>query len=316
MKKTKLLLLSFLSAISLCAQVENEIDSYIKSRLEIKRDVNMPESVKDFRNHAYLINRLEKYRNDDSGDIRLQTYRLIGDIARNTTDTAHVKQLIEKLVLSQSDSLSYIRGCVDLLQKFSKSQFTPIAINSLYALFLLDNKDKLSRDNILLIGFVGDIGKCDSLYNYAKEKMDNNADEYDVFRQFHSLAWSGKLALARMGDERLTEECIGFMRQYKSNLLLYRFLCKYASYIRTTQSVDFLNELLNVDLRDYPLKPTVKGEHLAMVALEYLQHIIINMPVQPLLTWSDEEVMDRINNARKWMKKNRGKYEINTEIFW
>lgn len=313
MKKFQLLLLSFMSVFSLCAQ--NEIDEYIQSTLN---DIycKMPGSIQSDENQNYILLQLEKYRNDSSEDVRQKTYRLIGNIAKSATDTTYSKQMVEKLVLSQLDSIYSIRASiVDFIIRFGfkKSHFTPTAVNSLYALLLPQNKNKLSKNNILLIGFVGNIGKCDSLYSYAKENLDEHVDRY-TNNPFNTKVWACKLALARMGDEQLADECINFMKRYKNDIVQYHTLCKYTSYIRTNKAVDFLNELLNVDLLNYPLKPTVSGEPLARIALECLWRSLYDMP-QPV-RYTGKEIINQIQPTRKWMKSNKGKYKINADTFW
>jgi hypothetical protein len=315
MKKFQLLLLSFTIAFCVCAQGENEIDTYIQSTLG---DVycKMPKSIQNSENQHYLLAQLEKYRNDSREDVRQKTYRLIGSIAKSATDTTYSKRLMEKLVLSQLDSIYSIRASiVDFIIRFSfkKSQFTATAADSLYTLLLPENKNKLSKNNILLIGFVGNMSKCDSLYSYAKENLDGHVNKY-TNNPFDTKIWASKLALARMGDEQLADECVNFMRKYKDDIEQYPLLCKYATYIRTNKAIDFLNELLNIDLLNYPLKPTVSGEPLARVALECLWRALYDMP-QPV-RYTGKEIINQIQPARAWMKSNKGKYKINADAFW
>jgi hypothetical protein len=315
MKRLQILLLSFTSAFLLCAQVENEIDTYIQSTLD-GIYYKIPKSVQSAENHNYILLQLEKYRNDCSEDVRLKTYRLTGSIAKSATDTAYSKQLVEKLVLSQLDSIYAIRASIaDFIIRFGfkKSQFSVTAIDSLYTLLLPENKNKLSKNNILLIGFVGNIGKCDSLYSYAKGSLDEHVDRY-TSNPFSTKVWACKLALARMGDEQVADECVNFMKRYKNDVEQYHNVCKYATYIRTSKAIDFLNELLNVDLLSYPLKPTVSGEPLARIALEYLWKALYGMP-QPA-RYTGKEIINQIQPARTWMKSNKGRYKINADTFW
>ncbi|GHV66739.1 hypothetical protein FACS1894199_10800 [Bacteroidia bacterium] len=310
MKKFQLILLSLLSITSVVAQDKEEIDAYVQTFMGGTYYHKMPAVFNDVQNRTYINTLLEGYRADKDEEVRGRVYWLIRSIAYEVDDTTYTGQLIEKLVLSQLDSLYYIRSFAEDIRIFNKSQFTQTAIDSLYKLFLPVNKDKISRQNILLIGFVGAISQCDSLYNYAKEKLDDYHKRFGN-NQFASLKWASKLALARMGDKQMGQECINFMRKYKSDYSEYQNLCYYASYIRTNESIGFLVELLHEDGLDSPLDGDEIGYPLAHYAIDHLQSIIVNMPDVNKL--NDRE---RIKVARKWMKENKGKYVINTEIFW
>ncbi|GHT19913.1 hypothetical protein AGMMS4957_05290 [Bacteroidia bacterium] len=315
MKKLQLLLLSSLSIISLYAQTEkNEIDAYIQSQMESHYYVRMPDLFNDVQNHRYLSTLLEQYRNSNDKKIRGEAYVVITHLANDIKDTIYTQQLVEKFVLSQLDESDYVRNVLskEMLRDFlNKSQFNRTAIDSLYNLFLPENQNKLSRNNILVIGFIGDINQCDTLYKYAKEKLDENHDYY-FNNQFRTLKWVSKLALARMGNKQIEQECINFMKKYKSDRAFYYALCDYASYIHTEKSIDFLNELLNENILDAPLDGDEIGFPIAHRAISVLQRIILNMPDIRRL-YKDQ---DRIEAARKWMKENKGKYKINSEIFW
>lgn len=296
-------------AIALALTSNAQIGNIVKSAI-MNNETNLSDKSKllETKNSDSVFYMLDLYRTSEIEGIRNKAYKLLVKIGRFCKDSLYKRKCIEKVVLSQFDSSEYIRNgvCEDIIE-FRRKDFNSVARRTLENFSSLKNKNLITYKNILLIGFL-EI-RVPHIEDLAKIEIEDKTD------LTFNIIWNSKLCLARMGKKDMIVECIRIMRKTNTDNLSYIANCGYSGYIRSSEAIKFLNELLesNLLMPTSPKKAMFNGEPYASHALYAISSCIKNIPFKNKCETCYS--MDEIIEARKWMKKNRNNYIINTENF-
>lgn len=304
-KKTTLFAIILLKSFTVNAQVETVIKEAIQSGLKEGTSILLNQGKID----SVLLT-IEKYRADSIADIRLRSYELLDFIARNSENKRIVRKCIELITKAQFDKIFMIRSVSSgYLKNHKSSDYTSISIATISGLTMAENTHLLYFENILLLGFL----------NVHSLLLDSLA--YQKYNSYPAITesnvWGSKLAVARMGNQNVSKECIKLMQMgIMDDFNYYARVCGYLAYIRDNNAINLLYTLLNKQNLMPPLKRESNfQEPFASFALRALKKILINMPRMGRFEPYGQYTMGEIVEARKWMKKNRNNYIINTENF-
>jgi len=306
MKQVILFISIILAAFTVSAQVETAIKEAIQNGLKEGTSILLLQGKIDS-----ILMGIEKYRTDSVADIRLRSYELLDFIAGTDKNKKVIERCVEVITEAQFDENFMIRNSsLGYLKKYKRGDFNSKAISAMRALTRKRNAHLLYFENILLLGFLNVHSLwLDSLAN-QKNYAHSSITENNV--------WGSKLAAARMGNKAVSKECIKIIQtgMGTDDFNYYARACDYLAYIKDISSINLLNTLLNNQNLLAALKPASDfQEPFASYALRKLREILINMPQMGKYEPYGQYTMDEIEAARKWMRRNKNNYVINTENF-
>lgn len=286
------------------------IDAYVSSFVNqkkyeypVKKWYNSDDTLK------LLLKKIKKYTKSKEQRKRYLSYKLIAKCGKNTNNIKQRKLAVNMLVKGlQDEEISIKKKCGKELSKFRKDDFEK---KSKAKIELLLHSKKVTRNTILLAGWLGDVSFSASLDTIRNRKVSTKLER----RQ----QWSANLALARMYDQVAVNSIQKVLKRQKINSRILHAIGKDIIYTRHPDLYQWLIDILNSDEKNCnSFNPNTSEKVMcAYRAMELLAPAIEGFPVRTD-KWGDLEIDDyesALKNCREWLFENMNAYEIHTHLY-
>lgn len=250
---------------------------------------------------------LKPYESNPNPHFQRRIYDTYYKIGLNSKSIFDRKNMVKSLLNSCGDSLKTSYACetsLDNLQKVNKNEFDADDIEKIQKLLTKDYKTyypqpieyKPYDDLVLLAGFLDIEKSIPTLKNLILPNSN------------YQRKWEVHLALARLGQKESIDYCIEEIKKSQFGFSQLEEI----SYIRQPEIIDLFDQYL---FSDYWMKmPESEKEGSETV------NIILNLYLKsikkfPLNFRYGGFTKEEIIIARKWVKENKGKYEMNRDTF-
>jgi hypothetical protein len=305
MKTKKYLIVVFFSIIGLIGLRSQTLNDSLNYKLKnIISDVinkkHIPDNIFKKTELETVCDLLPQYEKLPNSDVQYYIFYTYYRIAQTTIDESIKHKMLNFMLRACGDTISDSYECgqiSELLKTFCKQDFDETSRNTII------NKLKKGKclKNIILIGGMLELRETEPILRRML------TDKYCSFK------WEIHLALARMGFKEEISYCI---KSVNFDSLVNDFDYKdwvQISYIKSKESIELLNKVLNSEKRLSQIKENVLGSKVATMAIHLLIHDIKKFPIKlnEAVAYSDKE----IDIARQWMKAHKNNYVINRDVY-
>lgn len=246
-----------------------------------------------------ILNGLSYYNSHEKENSRYRAYILTYDLLSRQGTKAQLDFLLNTVY---ADSSYTIRDALGRrLVDFTRKEYDEELIESVEE--IAANDAFVNEKIVLVIGYLNLTTNKDRLFELTSEKY-KTIGRIDVKK-------AAKLALARMGEQVYLNSLMSEVRQASDfDNLIYNI--KQLAYVQQDQATDFIVQLLMSNKRLPPVHSEI-GEIYAYRPSKILRRLLENTPEK---AYSNGKNMQYIEQMRKWIKSQNGKWEYNRDNFW
>ncbi len=290
-----ILVIIFLPCFIQAQDVKDLITRYFND-LRIEKHSTLPLQLALPENAKKALTTVTPYTYDTIVSVRSKSYDIIRFVASKSQLPAIRQQAAMQLIIACRDKDSGNVGSVlEYLTEFKKEDYTPIAKDSLRALY----RSKVPHVNrlIKLIGFVALSDLQQDLKILSQQTAISKRDR-----------WAAQLALARMGDQEMMASIMNRVKKIEvSDDVIYEIFPDLV-YTRQPQAISYMVEVLNSDAKNCTSADAENETHIpcGYRVMEQLATIIEGYPLK-LDASGDIDTKDYVaalTTVRTWFKQH------------